>query len=246
MDLTKEQFAILEHTAHRAARGRYCGDSPDMRVLVAAGLMTSAGKAKWCPDEYFSLTQAGLDVVRAVRLDGAARPEAGAHAGERQSDSAERDPFRDTVRKLVDGGWRFEWDLRTGFIGACHPRGGKQTVCEIHGNSYVDRDRLGLGITKMLMALGTPDQPQDALNARLSARLRNLIKLARDLNWLAAKRQAQLLTAHRIIGAWVAWWETSSVGHGQRGPIYEESKTFIERREYLTRDGKEKEEDAGA
>ena len=65
--------------------------------------------------------------------------------------------FHQTIRQMVDSGWRFEWDLRTGFIGACHPMGGKQTICEIHGNSYIDKDRLGLGITKMLMALGTPN-----------------------------------------------------------------------------------------
>lgn len=65
--------------------------------------------------------------------------------------------FHATIRTMVDGGWRFEWDLRTGFIGACHPMGGKQTICEIHGNSYIDKDRLGLGITKMLNAMGTPN-----------------------------------------------------------------------------------------
>lgn len=69
--------------------------------------------------------------------------------------------FHQTIRQMVDSGWRFEWDLQTGFIGACHPMGGKQTICEIHGNSYIDKDRLGLGITKMLMALGTPNKRSD-------------------------------------------------------------------------------------
>jgi hypothetical protein len=44
MELNREQLAILDHTAHRAAGGFYCGDSPDMRALVAAGLMESAGR----------------------------------------------------------------------------------------------------------------------------------------------------------------------------------------------------------
>lgn len=65
--------------------------------------------------------------------------------------------FHQTIRQMVNSGWRFELDLRTGFIVACHPMGGKQTICEIHGNSYIDKDRLGLGITKMLMALGAPN-----------------------------------------------------------------------------------------
>jgi hypothetical protein len=71
--------------------------------------------------------------------------------------------FLATIRNMVDGGWRFEWDLRTGFIGACHPLGGKQTICEIHGNSYIDKDRLGLGITTMLNAMGTQNQQQSNL-----------------------------------------------------------------------------------
>jgi hypothetical protein len=54
------------------------------------------------------------------------------------------------LQKLREEGWRFEWDVRTGFIGAVHPHGGKQTVAEIHGGSLLDKDMLGLGITKAL------------------------------------------------------------------------------------------------
>ena len=39
MELTEEQKVILRHTAERAAGGLYCGDSPDMPVLLRAGLM---------------------------------------------------------------------------------------------------------------------------------------------------------------------------------------------------------------
>jgi hypothetical protein len=77
------------------------------------------------------------------------------HHAASESASSAGSVFLATIRNMVDGGWRFEWDLRTGFIGACHPLGGKQTICEIHGNSYIDKDRLGLGITKMLNAMGT-------------------------------------------------------------------------------------------
>lgn len=58
-ELTATQVEILKHTLYRAAGGRYCGDSPDMQALVAAGYMRSIGKASWCPDEYFVMTVAG-------------------------------------------------------------------------------------------------------------------------------------------------------------------------------------------
>ena len=59
MNLTAEQRAILDHTANKAAGGRYCGDSPDMQKLVELGLMESAGRLSFVPDEYFRLTSAG-------------------------------------------------------------------------------------------------------------------------------------------------------------------------------------------
>ena len=65
MELNSEQVAILDHTAHRAAGGFYCGDSPDMQKLVEAGLMVSAGKKSFVPDEYFRMTGLGRDIVRA-------------------------------------------------------------------------------------------------------------------------------------------------------------------------------------
>jgi hypothetical protein len=59
MPITKEQLSIMKHTKFRAARGMYCGDSPAMQGLVRDGLMKSAGKVAWCPDEYFFLTPKG-------------------------------------------------------------------------------------------------------------------------------------------------------------------------------------------
>jgi hypothetical protein len=66
MYLTQEQIAILNHTAHRAAAGRYCGNSPDMQGLVELGLMRSIGKAAWCHDEFFVMTGAGREALKAV------------------------------------------------------------------------------------------------------------------------------------------------------------------------------------
>lgn len=62
--LNKEQLAILDHTAHRAAGGLYCGDSPDMQKLIEAGLMVSAGCKSFVPDEYFRMTDKGHEVLR--------------------------------------------------------------------------------------------------------------------------------------------------------------------------------------
>ena len=62
--LNKEQLAILDHTAHRAAGGLYCGDSSDMQELVEAGLMVSAGRKSFVLDEYFRMTGKGREVLR--------------------------------------------------------------------------------------------------------------------------------------------------------------------------------------
>ena len=59
--LTKNQYDILYHTAHRAAGGFYCGGGKDMDELVKLGLMESAGRKSFVPDEYFRITRAGRD-----------------------------------------------------------------------------------------------------------------------------------------------------------------------------------------
>ncbi len=63
MEITQEQRDIMEHTAHRAAFGRYCGDSKDMQVLVRIGFMHPIGKTGFCPDEYFCLTRNGREAM---------------------------------------------------------------------------------------------------------------------------------------------------------------------------------------
>lgn len=64
MALKRQQIEILRHTLHRAAGGLFCGGGPDMDALVAAGLMESAGRKSFVPDEYFRITSAGRSALR--------------------------------------------------------------------------------------------------------------------------------------------------------------------------------------
>ncbi len=66
--LTRDHLAILDHTEHRAARGLYCGDSPEIQELVRRGLMASAGRKSFVPDEYFRITAAGRETLAARQL----------------------------------------------------------------------------------------------------------------------------------------------------------------------------------
>ncbi len=66
-ELTREQIAILDHTVKRAAGGLYCGSGKDMDVLVAAGLMQSAGRKSFVPDEYFRVTSAGRAALQQIQ-----------------------------------------------------------------------------------------------------------------------------------------------------------------------------------
>lgn len=67
MGITNNQRNILDHTAHGAAGGLYCGDSTDMQTLVSLGLMVSMGKKSFVPDEYFALTATGRKTLNASR-----------------------------------------------------------------------------------------------------------------------------------------------------------------------------------
>ncbi len=64
MTITANQREILEHTAYRAAGGFCCGDSDDMQELVRLGLMESAGRKSFVPDEYFKLTALGRESLK--------------------------------------------------------------------------------------------------------------------------------------------------------------------------------------
>jgi len=69
MDLNKEHVAIMRHTAERAARNMYCGDSKEMQELVAGGLMRSLGKKSFGDDEYFGLTEAGRVLLATIESE---------------------------------------------------------------------------------------------------------------------------------------------------------------------------------
>lgn len=56
-----EQLEILKHT-HR--NGRFCGDSPDMQILVQFGFMRSLGRVSFVPEEYFGITESGREVMK--------------------------------------------------------------------------------------------------------------------------------------------------------------------------------------
>lgn len=64
--LTREQIAMLHHTEHSASGGLYCGGGKAMAALVAAGLMESAGRKAFVPDDYFRITAAGRHALRAT------------------------------------------------------------------------------------------------------------------------------------------------------------------------------------
>ena len=61
--LNVEQVAILNHTFNNE-HGLFCGDSKNMQALVEQGLMESAGRKSFVPDEYFRLTDTGKEVVK--------------------------------------------------------------------------------------------------------------------------------------------------------------------------------------
>lgn len=63
MELSANQRDIMDHTAHRTANGRYCGNSDDMQILVRLGFMHPIGKTSFCPDEYFCLTRKGREAM---------------------------------------------------------------------------------------------------------------------------------------------------------------------------------------
>jgi hypothetical protein len=66
--LTKSQIEILDHTVRRAPGGYFCGGGADMASLVDAGLMVSAGRKSFVPDEYFQITTAGRTALKAAML----------------------------------------------------------------------------------------------------------------------------------------------------------------------------------
>ena len=57
--LDAEQVEILKHAHRPESRGQFVGESPEMDGLVELGLMKDIGKPSWCPDTFYSITEAG-------------------------------------------------------------------------------------------------------------------------------------------------------------------------------------------
>ncbi|MCK9386067.1 MAG: hypothetical protein M0Q15_15770 [Nevskia sp.] len=52
------------------------------------------------------------------------------------------------VQEYRNNGWVFKYEPETRFVGACHPQGGKQSICELR-NGFADDD-FGFAIAKYL------------------------------------------------------------------------------------------------
>lgn len=66
-------------------------------------------------------------------------------------DEATANTIQKRVERMLADGWRFEWNLNTGFIGASHQNGGQFSVCEISPRSGImDKDQTGLAFTRWL------------------------------------------------------------------------------------------------
>jgi len=57
------------------------------------------------------------------------------------------------VQEYRDNGWVFEYCDSTRFVGAYHPNGGKQSICELKNN--FDNSAFGHAIAKYLNGIGT-------------------------------------------------------------------------------------------
>jgi hypothetical protein len=53
-----------------------------------------------------------------------------------------------TLLDFLQSGWVFSYDPSTRFIGAYHPNGGKQSICEIR--SRFDNDNIGNDIVQLI------------------------------------------------------------------------------------------------
>ena len=56
------------------------------------------------------------------------------------------------VQEYRDGGWIFDYDDATRFVGASHPKGGSQSICELR-NSFCNSE-FGHAIAKYLNGIG--------------------------------------------------------------------------------------------
>lgn len=95
-------------------------------------------------------------VVRSLLIDAGCPIESSCHIPTVVGDWLQRvSPFAlqpYCAKKLVEAGWRFEWQPEAGFIAAEHPLGGKQSVIDVcrTGRSGFDRDEIGVAIAAIL------------------------------------------------------------------------------------------------
>ena len=89
MRMTREKAAILDHALSHAG-GYYCGDSPEMQELVEDGLMRSAGRKSFVPDEYFCITTKGKAALQSY------------HQGEGRASISEGDNMSDSETIIAE------------------------------------------------------------------------------------------------------------------------------------------------
>lgn len=56
--------------------------------------------------------------------------------------------MKDTIKNYQNNGWVFEYEPKTKFIGAYHPSGGKQSICELV--NHFESDAFGTAIAEFL------------------------------------------------------------------------------------------------
>lgn len=61
MKLSNEHLGILKHTI--SGNRLFCGNSKEMEELCKEGLMESVGKKSFVPEEYFTITRKGIEVL---------------------------------------------------------------------------------------------------------------------------------------------------------------------------------------
>lgn len=54
------------------------------------------------------------------------------------------------AKEFLKQGWEFEYDPATRFVGANHPKGGKQSICEVVIKQPYARDEFGFALADFL------------------------------------------------------------------------------------------------
>lgn len=56
--------------------------------------------------------------------------------------------MKNIIEEYQKNGWVFEYEFGTKFIGAYHPNGGKQSICELI--NHIEPDAFGIAIAEFL------------------------------------------------------------------------------------------------